>query len=201
MCRPLTFLPVLVLFCLSLAACAVGSGPTVGAQPAPAPIAEPTPLAGIAHQPAAQLLLPLVDLPAGYQVDGAVGAQLHPGPGISSATARYVTASGPQQRHLYLRVSAFGSTGAAGAEFKQEQGDIGRSSTPLASNGRSLGQEWQAYTVDSGAGTSATSSVGLLVRERNYLVNMVLSGSRGVLPLTDLLPLAQRQVAMIATAR
>jgi hypothetical protein len=47
----------------------------------------------------------------------------------------------------------------------------------------------------------ATSSVGLLVRERNYLVHMVLSGAHGALRLTDLLPLAQRQVAIIATAR
>lgn len=199
--NPLTVLPALALCCLSLAACAIGRGPAVATPTTPAPVVVPTPLAGIAHQPAAQLLLPPVDLPAGYQADGAAGAQLHPGPGINSATARYSTAGGPQQRRLYLRVSAFASTGAASAEFKQEQGDIARSSTPLASSGQSLGQESQSYTVDSGARTAATSSVGLLVRERNYLVNMVLSGSHGAMPFTDLLPLAQRQVAMIATAR
>ncbi|GEM_PF-4076022 len=198
--RPFHCLPALALICLPLASCTMAAGPVVATKPAPAAIVVPTPLAGVAPVPASQWLLTTADLSGGYVVGGSPGTQTHPGPGLSSATARYVTGSGAQQRHLYIRVSAFYAAYPASAEFKQEQGDIGHSSTALPPNGQTLGQQWQAYTVDTGAGVASSSSVGILVQERNVLVNMVLTGSPNTVQLSDLLPLAQRQVARIATA-
>jgi hypothetical protein len=179
----------------------VTAGPGVATKPATAAIIVPTPLAGVARGPASQVLLAISDLPGGYLVDGSPGTQTHPGPGMSSATARFVSGTPAQQHHVYVRVSAFYADYAAAAEFKQEQADIERSSTALPANGQTLGQEWQAYSVDSGSGAASTSSVGLLVRERNDMVNMVLSGAPSTIQLNDLLPLAERQVAKIATAR
>ena len=198
--RPFHCLPALVLMCLPLASCAMAAGPAVATRPAPAAIVVPTPLAGIVRAPASALLLTTADLPGGYLVEGSSGTQTHPGPGLSSATARYISGSGAHQRHLYMRVSIFYADYPAAAEFKLEQGDIGRSSTALPANGQTLGQQWQAYTVDTGAGAASGSSVGILAQERNVLVNLVLSGSPNTVHLSDLLPLAQRQVAAIATA-
>ena len=199
--RPLHCLPALVLMAFSLASCAVKGESAPTATPAPVAFTVPTPLAGLARVPASQLLVTTSDLPGTFQVDGSPGTQTHPGPGMSSATARFVSGSGAQQRHLYFRVSAFSAVYPASAEFKQEQADIGRSSTALPANGQPLGQEWLAYRVDSGSGGASTSSLGLLVRERNDLVNMVLSGAPNTIQLNDLLPLAERQVALIATSR
>ena len=198
--QPIHRLSTLLLMCLPLASCAVTAGPAVATKPAPVAITVPTPLAGVAHGSASQVLLTISDLPGGYLVDGSSGTQTHPGPGMSSATARFVSGTPAQQRHLYVRVSAFYADYAATTEFKQEEADIGRSSTTLPANGQILGQEWQTYTVDSGAGAASTSSVGILVRERNDMVNMVLSGAPNTIQLNDLLPLAERQVAKIATA-
>lgn len=191
---------VLALICLSLTSCSVAAGPFVAKKAALATIVVPTPLPGIVRAPASPLLLTSADLPGGYVIEGSLGTQTRPGPGLSSNSARYVTGSGAKARHLYVRVSIFYADYPAGAEFRQEQGDIGRSSTALPANGQVLGQHWQAYTVDSGAGAGSTASVGILVQERNVLMNIVFSGLPHTVQLSDLLPLAQRQVARIATA-
>jgi hypothetical protein len=86
------------------------------------------------------------------------------------------------------------------AEYKQEDGDIGRSATALPPNGQKIGDAWLGYTVDSGAGTAATSSVGTLVVSRNYLVSLVLTGAPQSLSLPDLWQLTQQQVEKVATA-
>lgn len=199
MARLRALYPVIVALMAPLAACATAPTPTAAGQPIVASVAVPTPRAGVAHLPAEQLLLTANGL-NGWTLDGAAGAQVHPGPGLSSATTRLVSGSGAQARHLYDRVSAFASVGAATAEFKQEQGDIGRSSTALPANGQTVGQSFQAYTVDSGAGATASSSAGMLIQERNYLVSIVLSGPHAAVQVADVLPYAERQVAAIATA-
>ena len=186
---------------LLLAGCALPARPGLPASaPAPA-VPMPTPRPGAGRTPADQLLLTAAALPGHHQFVGPAGLDAEPGPGQSSAASRFTSGSGDGQRRLYLRVSRFAGVGAAGAEYNAEQGDIGRSSTALPSAGIALGEARLAYRVDSGAGASATSSVGLLVRERNYLCNAVLTGPSGAVQLADLLPLAQRQVAALATAR
>ncbi|MCL4544405.1 MAG: hypothetical protein M1118_07380 [Chloroflexi bacterium] len=144
-----------------------------------------------------KLLLTPSQAGSGFASNGSAGSELHGGPGMASVAERLVATASSGQRTLYIRVSRFTAPGPARAEFEQESGDISRSSTVLQNMGVQLGDRWMAYSVQSGAHNGATASVGVLIQNGNYLCSIVLTGAPGSVNLSDLLPLAQKQVQQL----